>query len=519
MTKRRSGILLHPSSLPGPFGIGDLGPEAYKFLNILKQTGTAIWQILPLGPPGAGNSPYTSFSAFAGSELLISPEILAEEGFISKENLLDFHLLEMPDRIDFKAVMGNKRELILIAYDNFKKNKIKKVLSLKTLFQHKTEIQKEFKTAAKDFEYFIAREDIKFWLNDYAIYRSLKDVFHGKSWIEWPEDMKERALDYIEIWINENQEQVEFYRFAQYLFFRHWLLLKKKAGESGIILFGDIPIFVSLDSADAWVNRNIFQLTAAGKPRVVAGVPPDYFSSTGQLWGNPLYNWKALKEQNYKWWLERFRNLANLVDWVRIDHFRGFESYWEVPAEEKTAINGKWKKGPGIDFFNSMKKQLKQLKVVAEDLGVITPAVEKLRDEMSFPGMKILQFAFGGEPDNAYLPHNHLKNCVVYTGTHDNDTTSGWYKSSPDNLKKHVRDYLGMDGSHISHKLMRAAFSSVADTAIIPIQDLMELGSSHRLNTPATAQGNWQWRMKWQDLTEDNLNFLSQLNHLTGRKI
>jgi 4-alpha-glucanotransferase len=516
MKKRRSGILLHPTSLPGPYGIGDLGPEAFHFLDFLKETGTCIWQMLPLGPTGAGNSPYTAFSAFAGNELLLSPQLLAEEGLLEKEELEKYYIQGDTGQVSFGNVKKNKHEILEKVYTFFCHNRKKEIRPL-DLAPDSQKKGKGSVTLEEDLAAFQARKEIKFWLSDYCLYRALKENFNDSSWYDWPGEFKDRDPASLGKWVKENPGKIQKHEFAQYLFFRQWYALKSQANAQGIFIFGDIPIFVAYDSADVWAHKEIFLLDKKGKPKMVAGVPPDYFSSTGQLWGNPLYNWTELKRQNYRWWLERFRTVKKLVDWVRIDHFRGFESFWEIPGTEKTAINGKWKKGPGVHLFHALKKEIGDMPIVAEDLGVITPEVEKLRDTLGFPGMKILQFAFGGDAGNFYLPHNHTPNSVVYTGTHDNDTTIGWYENSPENVKRHVRDYLGLDETHMAHKLIRTAYNSVCDTAIIPIQDLLELDSQSRMNTPSVAQGNWQWRMCWENLSQDLRTFIRDLSILSGR--
>ncbi len=528
MNSRKSGILLHPTSLPGKYGIGDLGPEAENFLYFLRDTYTSIWQILPVHPPGYGNSPYTAYSAFAGNELFVSPDILVEEGFLDEADTAAYPYMD-PGVVDFESVRQNKQRLFQKAFANFNSKNMAPVKSITSFFlkldsEQDQEVHKNVSATGNlsdvqdDFAEFCQLDFVRNWLNDYALFRTIKEKNDQKSWNEWPVALRNRHQKEMDQVLNKHEQDWNFQRFLQYLFFRQWLRLKQKADQLGIVFLGDIPIFVSYDSAEVWAHQSYFHLTKEGNPKAVAGVPPDYFSETGQLWGNPLYNWPEMKKDNYLWWENRLKTLSALVDWIRIDHFRGFEAFWEVPAKETTAINGKWKKGPGRHFFKTILKNIRIKKIVAEDLGVITSDVEKLRDEFAFPGMKVLQFAFGGAADNIYLPHNHVSNCVVYTGTHDNDTTTGWFHNAPEHVTKHVRDYFGIDGSNIAHYLMRVAMMSVADTMIFPLQDLLQKDSSHRMNTPATATGNWGWRMQWEDMDSNLAVFLSELNTLSNRK-
>lgn len=507
--QRKSGILLHITSLPSAYGIGDLGPEAYNFLHFLKDTHTHIWQMLPLHPTGYGDSPYTSYSAFAGNELLISPDMLHKDGLLGETDVAS--AIDPPQNfIDYGNANKIKQTLLKTAYQNFQENP-----KLKIHPSPFNETKTETTTIEQEFTTFCNSPLSEYWLTDYALFRSIKEEHDQSPWFHWPTPLR----DYIPWEIEPYKENplYNYFRFLQYLFFRQWLMFKQKAEELGIIIFGDIPIFISYDSADVWSHRAHFKLTPNGWPRAVAGVPPDYFSDTGQLWGNPLYNWNVMKAGDYDWWAQRFSLLSQLVDWIRIDHFRGFEAYWEIPAKEKTAINGKWKKGPGKHFFKTLQPYLENLQIVAEDLGVITPEVNELREAFAFPGMKVLQFAFGGDAQNLYLPHNHTENSIVYTGTHDNDTTLGWYQNADAAVQQHVHDYFGIDGSHISLKMIRYALMSVAHTAIFPMQDLMELSSRYRMNTPAQAEGNWRWRLLWSKLPEANSRFLVELNRLTGR--
>ncbi len=473
---RRAGLLLHPTSLPSKYGIGDLGREAYKFIDYLADCGQHLWQVLPLGPTGYGDSPYQGFSAFAGQTLLIDPDSLLELGLVTEEELAEYpHLPE--DHVDYGAVLIAKNTLFAYAFKRFDKLPANDPLY-------------------RQYQEFC--EDNVEWLPDYALYRSLKKANMQKSWLEWPtdlrittrEDRKELCLKY--------KESVKYYEFLQFLFFRQWNELKKYANEKGICIIGDIPIFVSLDSADVWANQEQFQLDETGYPTVVAGVPPDYFSATGQLWGNPLYDWDHQKKDGYSWWIQRIKTQLKLVDYIRVDHFRGFDAYWAVPYGEPTAINGKWTDGPKEDLFDTIAKELgDNLPIWAEDLGVITPDVEKLRDKFNFPGMKILQFAYEDPNDNAMMPAHHIPNSICYTGTHDNDTTIGWYESLPADTRRRIRIKMNCGASLLTWAFIKTALQSVANYVIIPLQDLLMIDSSGRMNTPGRASGNWCWRFSW----------------------
>lgn len=488
---RKSGILLHPTSLPGPGGIGSLGVEARGFVDFLRDAGQSIWQILPLGPTAFGNSPYMCYSAFAGNPLLIDLRLLAEEGDLSESTLED--------------EISSER----VAYDLAKEHKAAALGRAATNF-----FASAGRSRQEEFWHFC---DTTPWLHDYALFMALKGRHGGKKWCDWPERFALRHDAALEEASSLLGTEIGVLKYSQWQFFRQWHSLKAYANQRGIGVFGDIPIFVAFDSAEVWANPRLFQLDGMGRPRVVAGVPPDYFSSTGQLWGNPLYDWEEMARCGYAWWIDRFRSALMLHDLVRIDHFRGFEACWEVPAGDKTAERGAWVKGPGEAVFHAFRQEFGELPVVAEDLGVITHEVEQLRDKFSFPGMKILHFAFDSGPDNPYLPHNHVRNSVVYTGTHDNDTTAGWFGSLSRDARKKVLHYLGASGKDFVWDLMRVALASVADTAIIPLQDVLELPGSCRMNLPGSASGNWSWRFSPQDLSGRLADRLADLSGLYGR--
>ncbi len=494
---RAGGVLVHPTSFPGPYGIGDLGQGAYDFIDFLVRSRQSIWQILPLGPTGYGDSPYQSFSAFAGNPLLISPALLQQDGYLP-----DPLAVETPDfpadRVDFGWVIDWKNELLAQAHRRFQSDP--------------PEGKQE------TFDYFCQAQSP--WLDDFALFMALKarhQAHQGGVWNTWPADIAGREPEAMARWSKKLAAKIALEKFKQFLFFEQWLALKQYANERAIRIVGDVPIFVAYDSADVWANPEIFYLDDDGGPTVVAGVPPDYFSATGQRWGNPLYRWDRLARSDYAWWADRLRMVFTQVDVVRIDHFRGFDAYWEIPADEPTAVVGRWVKGPGADFFKAMREALGDLPIIAEDLGVITPAVEALRDQFAFPGMKILQFAFGGERNSNFLPHNFTRNCVVYTGTHDNETTLGWYRNTTADEKDHVRRYVARDGSDIAWDMVRLAYASVADTAVAPLQDLMALGNEARMNFPGKTGGWWTWRYTAEMLTDEIGQRLLELTELFGR--
>jgi len=511
---RASGVLLHPTSLPSRFGIGDLGMEAYRFVDFLVESGQRFWQILPLGPTGYGDSPYTCFSAMAGNPLLISLEVLRDNGFLTDEDLST--LPEFPrETVDYGHVIQTKLPFQLNGDPSVEMPLLRR--ACENFKAHASSLHQ------KKFEEFC--QATSYWLEDYALFMALKDANDGKRWVEWvPAALTKRQPEVIEEWRQRHKAEIFYHKFLQFEFFRQWSELKNYANLRGIEIIGDMPIYVAHDSAEVWANREYFCLDdETSDPSLMAGVPPDYFSATGQLWGNPIYNWERLEEEGYQWWIQRFHNMLAYVDWIRIDHFRGFEAYWEVEQGEPDARNGKWIKGPGEKLFNLLNQKLGKLPIIAEDLGVITPEVEALRDQFGFPGMKILQFAFGSGPGNAYLPFNYQRNCVVYTASHDNDTTVGWYAElSNDEKQEHIRqsimDYLGCTSSSGIHwDLIRLAYSSVADLAIIPLQDILGLGSEARMNRPGNASGNWSWRYHPDALNVETRDRLKKITELYGR--
>ncbi len=496
MFERSSGILFHPTSLPGKYGIGTLGKEAYAFIDFLKKSKQKLWQIFPLGPTGYGDSPYQSFSSFAGNPYLIDFDLLIEAHLLSEEDLRDIFFGDNEEYIDYGAIYNQKYPLLRKAYENFKSSD-----------------NNEMKDSLENFK----RENSS-WLNDYSLYISLKNHFNGLPWNEWAHDIKNRENSAMQYYKNELADDIEYHNFIQFLFFKQWNDVKRYANENGIKIIGDIPIFVAADSSDAWANPEIFLFDEERKPVKVAGVPPDYFSATGQLWGNPLYNWEKLKETNYSWWVERVRANLSTCDIIRIDHFRGFEAYWAVPYGDETAVNGQWEPGPGIDLFNAIRSQLGELPIIAEDLGLMTQGVIDLREATGFPGMKILGFAFDSGEENDYLPHTYTRNCVVYTGTHDNDTLVGWFQKAKEEDRQFARDYLNSRADDEIHwDAIRGAWSSVACMAISPVQDFLGLGSEARINTPGVASGNWQWRLKQGVLTNELAERIAKLTKIYSR--
>lgn len=496
---RASGVLLHPTSLPGDTGIGSMNPHLRRFLDFLQTSGFSYWQVCPLGPTGYGDSPYQSFSTFAGNPYLIDLHQLVGAGLLHDADLVALQVLEGA-RVDFGKLYERFWPILETAWERFQANR--------------TLLPAEW----GDFEQF--KQDKADWLEGYALFMALKEKFGGKPWLEWPTQYRSfdsaqdnKAAEGIE-------DRVEAQMFYQFLFFSQWDAVREMARQRGISIIGDVPIFVALDSADVWSDPELFQLGRDGKPKAVAGVPPDYFAPKGQLWGNPLFDWKRMEKDGYAWWIRRMEAAASLYDVIRIDHFRGFQDYWSVPASHKDASKGKWMPGPGIDFFAKLKSALPGLKMIAEDLGVITDDVRKLRDESGLPGMAVLQFAFGGGADNLYLPHNLSQNCVIYPGTHDNDTTIGWYQGTTDSVRHHVRQYFRVSGQEINWDFIRSAYSSTARLAIIPMQDLMNLGAEARFNTPGVAEGNWQWRYlsdQLDQLWRQSSGYLLDLARLYGR--
>jgi 4-alpha-glucanotransferase len=498
MNERRSGILLHMSSLPSPFGIGDLGPWAYRFADFLSLSRQTYWQVLPFNPTDSamGNSPYSSPSAFAGNKLFISPQGMVELGFLSQEDLGS--IPSFPDeRCDFSSLIPYKIQLLHRAYERFK------------TIPH----QKD------DYEVFCEKN--REWLDDFALFMVIKHHVGGVSWGEWAPELRDRSVPALTKVETDYGDELAREKFFQYLFFRQWLDLKRYCNQRGIQLLGDLPIYVNYDSADVWKHPELFKLTEEKKPQVVAGVPPDYFSKTGQLWGNPIYHWEALRKARYAWWFQRISHNLQFVDVLRIDHFRGFVSFWEIPAHESTAVNGHWVKGPADQFFPALFKKFSNISLIAEDLGFITPDVREMMDRFGFPGMKVLVFAFGGDlATHPYLPHNYAPNSIVYTGTHDNNTARGWFEreaSSED--RQRLFRYLGreFDDEQVPRELIRLAMMSVARTAIIPMQDLLGLGQEGRMNYPSVAQGNWEWRLLPSQLTDGIADFLRDTTEIYGR--
>jgi len=505
ISARASGILLHVSSLPGPHGIGDIR-HAYDFLDFLARSGQSYWQILPLGPTGPlfGNSPYMSFSAFAGNPLFVSPELMAAEGLLDRADLAS------PDFsdyfVEFDRVIAWKEQLLAKGWQRFRGARL-----------------------SADFAEFCAAAP---WLMDYCLFMVLREKFAGAPWYDWPAPYRQADRQALLLASSELAERMDYFRFEQYLFHTQWQRLREHARQKGVRIIGDLPIYVGMDSVDVWANQRIFELHPTTRlPINIAGVPPDYFSSTGQRWGNPLYRWGArkgdVKKQLYDWWHARLAATFSLVDVVRIDHFRGFEAFWSIPAEEETAIQGAWRKGPGLAFFQEMHQRLENLPIIAEDLGVITPAVEALRDELGYPGMKILQFAFADDEHNPYLPFNYDQNCVVFTGTHDNDTTVGWYLDPevPETAKHNMRracnrDDLAVEDVH--RQMIFLAMSSVAALCIFPMQDVLGFGNDCRMNRPGTSGGNWAWRCAPQYFSPEVATWLREetrfFNRLPGAK-
>jgi len=502
---RASGVLLHPTSLPGPYAIGDLGDEAYRFADFLSASGQSLWQVLPLGPTGYGDSPYAGYSAFAGNTLLTSPDRLFQRGLLSKEDLSGLPT-SANGQVDFGAAHQIKDAILAKAFANYQRAPDSKIRS--------------------EFEDFA--EQNRSWLSDYALFRALKDAHDGRPWWEWEPSLAQRTSPEMDRAQKELRAEVERQKFSQFIFFKQWAELKAYCNERGIKIIGDIPIFVAHDSADVWTNPEQFKLNSDLTPTVVAGVPPDYFSKTGQYWGNPLFNWDHMLADGFKWWIERVRAALKTVDIARIDHFRGFVACWEIPGGDTTAERGRWVEAPGRELFTAIREALGELPIIAEDLGVITPEVEKLRDDFGFPGMRILQFGFSSDAKNIDLPHNYRPNVVVYTGTHDNDTTAGWFHSVAgeastrtaeqiDCERRFCMKYLRTDGNEVHWDFIRTVFASVANTAIAPMQDVLGLGTEARMNLPNSTSGNWLWRYEEGALTEELAGRLRDLTELYGR--
>ncbi|MCP4200501.1 MAG: 4-alpha-glucanotransferase [bacterium] len=495
MQVRSAGVLLHPTALPGGYGIGDLGPTARAFLGWLESAGQTVWQILPLGPPGHGDAPYGAMSAFAGNPLLISPEDLVADGLLPAAMLEDLAGSGPADDVDFGAVLDQKESMLRESWRHVRESGGHALL--------------------EELAAFAADESRRFWLEDWILYAALKTRFDQVSWMEWPTELRLREPGALEAVREELAAEIDYQAWTQFLFHRQWRRLRAAAAEKRIKIFGDVPIYVIGDSADVWAHQQLFTLDEQGHPSEVSGVPPDAFSEDGQLWGHPLYRWERMRDDGFAWWLARMRAAFEQVDVVRLDHFRGFAGYWSVPASADTAREGEWLPGPGADLFEAFAAGLGEVEIVAEDLGVITPDVIDLLRRFDLPGIKVLQFGFG-EFDSSHLPHRHNRRTVAYTGTHDNDTTRGWYEGLDAESRERVHDYLGSDGSDPAWDLIRAAHESVAGMAIAPIQDVLDLGSEARFNTPGVAEGNWAWRLR--DLPgEGEAARLRRLTELSGR--
>ena len=491
---RRNGVLLPIASLPSPYGIGGFSKEAYEFIDLLEETGQKLWQILPLGPTSYGDSPYQSFSTFAGNPYFIDLDTLEEKGWLTKEACEASDYGDNESYIDYGRIYNSRFVLLKQAFLN------SDILS-----------DEKFTEFCKDNQH---------WLPDYALYMALKNQNDGKSWIEWEEEICLRKPEAVEYYKKELEEECNFYEFLQYEFHEQWTKVKEYAHEKGIQIVGDVPIYVAFDSADTWANPELFQLDEKNLPLGVAGCPPDAFSATGQLWGNPLYNWAYHKKTGYDWWLKRIAYCFDLYDIVRIDHFRGFDEYYSIPYGDETAVNGHWEKGPGMDLFNTVKEKLGELDIIAEDLGFLTESVFQLLKDSGYPGMKVLQFAFDPSEDSDYLTYKYQRNCVVYTGTHDNDTTAGWFEKLSDGDKEVALRYMNSFYTPKEEQhwdLIALAMRSTADTCIIPVQDFLGLGSEARINMPSTLGDNWKWRMTKGAFSEELKEKIRRMTKLYGR--
>jgi 4-alpha-glucanotransferase len=498
ISTRASGILLHPTSLPGPFGSGDFGAASYQFVDWLVKAGQTYWQMLPLGETDQGNSPYTSSSAFAGNLLLIDLEELSRHGWLVADDLIPDPKFNA-DRVNFDAVRPFRMQRLLKAARRF--------------FAKPDDDKRD--------AYLAFCEAEKHWLDDFALFKAIDQHEQPRKWNQWPPELVRREPNALAEANLRYAEEVAFWKFCQWCFYRQWLLLKQYANERGIQMIGDVPIFVSYQSADVWEHQNLFELDVSGNPVVVAGVPPDYFSKTGQLWGNPLYRWDIHKQTRYAWWVARLAHAFRLFDLVRIDHFRGFVNYWATPADAVNAIRGEWRPGPDGELFEAFLQAFGQLPIIAEDLGLITPDVIKLRDRFNLPGMRILQFAFGDNDSNFFLPHHYVSNTVAYTGTHDNDTSIGWWHTAKEHEKNYAKFYLKTDGAEINWDMIKALTDSSAGTVIFPLQDVMGLDSRYRMNLPGTAWGNWEWRFSWNQIQAWQMERLAELTtaHLRNPRV
>ncbi|MGN0145451.1 MAG: 4-alpha-glucanotransferase [Clostridium sp.] len=490
--KRGSGILMHISSLPGRYGIGTFGKSAYEFCDFLEKAGQRYWQILPLGPTSYGDSPYQSFSAFAGNPYFIDLDMLEEDGMLKKEDYESINFGDNPEVVDYGLMFSEKNKVLRKAFENF--------------------------NIDEDFKKFVAEESE--WLNDYSLFMALKYKLDFTPWNSWDEEIKSRDIEVLNKYRDELKDEINYWNFVQYEFFKQWRKLKKYANEKNIRIIGDIPIYLAQDSADVWSNPKIFLLDEdTFEPLQVSGCPPDAFSETGQLWGNPIYDWDYLEKTNYKWWIDRIEASLKLYDILRIDHFRGFEAYWSIPYGEKTAENGKWVKGPGIKLFDAIKNKLGMIDIIAEDLGYLTEETLEFKKQTGFPGMKIIQFAFGGNSRNPYLPHNYERNCVAYTGTHDNDTLRGWIEvtGSKEEVEKTIEYFNLTKEEGYNWGIIRGIWSSVADTSIGVMQDFLNLGNEARINMPSTLANNWSWRAKEGVFTSELANRIYRLTNIYGR--
>lgn len=502
LINRSSGILLHPSSLPGPYSSGDFGSSAYQFIGWLKNAGQTYWQILPLGEIGPGNSPYMSSSAFAGNIFMIDIVELADRGWLSSSDLVaDANFLA--ERVDFSLMKTFRTERLRRAAKAFFSSRNKFFISSCNKQLH------------AEYDVFCQLESA--WLDDYALFRTLEEHHSGCIWSHWPKEFADRNPQALQRMAASSADEIGFWKFCQWCFARQWSQLKEYAGQNGVRIIGDVPIFVAYQSADVWAHQELFELDEQGCPTVVAGVPPDYFSETGQLWGNPLYRWDVHEQTGYAWWIARMQHALRFFDLVRIDHFRGFSSYWEVPANATTAINGRWMPGPGEKLFEAFEKALGGLPIIAEDLGIITPEVIALRDRFDLPGMRVLQFAFGEDESNHFLPHNYVTNAVAYTGTHDNDTSVGWWSSVTPKERDFVQNYLSSDGKEIHWDMIRAISASKANTVIFPLQDVLGLSGEHRMNYPGQPLGNWEWRFSWDQINPEQTQTLAKISIDSGR--
>ncbi len=510
---RSAGLLLHPTSLNTPFGIGDFGSQAFEFVKFLKDAGMKFWQILPIGPTGYGDSPYQCLSSFAGNPLLIAPDGLINLGLLTNKDVLeimnedaspnfgekDIYRWSRDTKIQYDKVAKRKNKILQVAFDRFMDKK-----------------NSEFKDLNKEYSEFCVKE--AYWLDDFVLYFALKQNYDLKAWIEWPSEHANRVKNPLKVWAVSHQKHLDFIKFVQWIFFKQWDQLKKYANRNGILIIGDCPIFVAHDSADVWAHREFFTVDENGKLIYQAGVPPDYFSETGQLWGNPLYRWDELEKTHFDWLIKRFEHQFRFFDYIRLDHFRGFEAYWRVDAKEKTAINGQWIKAPGEKFFKALLEKHGNLPIIAEDLGIITPEVDALRHMFKFPGMRVLQFAFASDGKNPHLPHNFEKNSVVYSGTHDNNTTLGWWmENASKKEKEYALKYLNSDGTMIIADIIRVLYQSVANLVIIPMQDLLGEGTIARMNVPSTTSGNWQYIAPIDAMKKEKAEFLKGLCEIYDR--